>query len=44
MDELATKLLFICSRNKIRSLTVEKLMEGVPGMKQNPQEHSLVPG
>lgn len=26
----ATKLLFICSRNKIRSLTAEKLMEGVP--------------
>ncbi len=27
----ATKLLFVCSRNKIRSLTAEKLMEGVPG-------------
>jgi len=27
----ATKLLFICSRNKIRSLTAEKLLEGVPG-------------
>ncbi len=27
----ATKLLFICSRNKIRSLTAEKLIEGVPG-------------
>lgn len=26
-----TKVLFICSRNKIRSLTAEKLMEGVPG-------------
>jgi hypothetical protein len=26
-----TKLLFICSRNRIRSLTAEKLMEGVPG-------------
>jgi predicted protein tyrosine phosphatase len=26
----ATKLLFVCSRNKIRSLTAEKLMEGVP--------------
>jgi predicted protein tyrosine phosphatase len=25
------KLLFICSRNKIRSLTAEKLFEGVPG-------------
>lgn len=27
----ATKLLFICSRNRIRSLTAEKLMNGVPG-------------
>ncbi|MEQ1859378.1 MAG: protein tyrosine phosphatase [Chthoniobacteraceae bacterium] len=27
----ATKLLFICSRNKIRSLTAEKWMEGIPG-------------
>jgi predicted protein tyrosine phosphatase len=27
----ATKLLFLCSRNKIRSLTAEKLLEGVPG-------------
>lgn len=27
----ATKLLFVCSRNKVRSLTAEKLMEGVPG-------------
>lgn len=27
----ATKLLFICSRNKIRSLTAEKLIAGVPG-------------
>lgn len=27
----ALKLLFICSRNKIRSLTAEKLFEGVPG-------------
>jgi predicted protein tyrosine phosphatase len=27
----AKKLLFVCSRNKIRSLTVEKLMEGIPG-------------
>lgn len=25
------KLLFICSRNKIRSLTAEKLTEGIPG-------------
>ncbi len=29
--EHAVKLLFVCSRNKIRSLTAEKLMEGVPG-------------
>jgi predicted protein tyrosine phosphatase len=28
---LPLKLLFICSRNKIRSLTAEKLFEGVPG-------------
>jgi predicted protein tyrosine phosphatase len=27
----ATKLLFVCSRNRKRSLTAEKLMEGVPG-------------
>lgn len=25
------KLLFVCSRNRIRSLTAEKLLEGVPG-------------
>ncbi len=25
------KLLFICSRNKIRSLTAEKLVTGIPG-------------
>jgi predicted protein tyrosine phosphatase len=25
------KLLFVCSRNKFRSLTAEKLFEGVPG-------------
>jgi len=25
------KLLFICSRNRIRSLTAEKLLEGLPG-------------
>lgn len=31
MGAHATKLLFICSRNKIRSLTAEKLIEGVPG-------------
>ena len=27
----AVKLLFVCSRNRKRSLTAEKLMEGVPG-------------
>jgi len=27
----AQKLLFICSRNKIRSLTAEKMYEGFPG-------------
>ena len=27
----ATKLLFVCSRNRLRSLTAEKLMESVPG-------------
>jgi predicted protein tyrosine phosphatase len=27
----ATKLLFVCSRNRQRSLTAEKFMEGVPG-------------
>jgi predicted protein tyrosine phosphatase len=27
----ATKLLFVCSRNRMRSLTAEKFMEGVPG-------------
>ncbi len=31
MAEYDTKVLFICSRNKIRSLTAEKLMEGVTG-------------
>src|SRR3954447_7651456 len=32
MDSQPTqKLLFICSRNKFRSLTAEKLFEGVPG-------------
>lgn len=25
------KLLFVCSRNRFRSLTAEKLLEGVPG-------------
>jgi predicted protein tyrosine phosphatase len=27
------KLLFVCSRNRIRSLTAEKLLDGVPGYK-----------
>lgn len=27
----ATKLLFVCSRNRLRSLTAEKLLNGVPG-------------
>jgi predicted protein tyrosine phosphatase len=31
VSEHDTKLLFICSRNKIRSLTAEKLLDGVPG-------------
>ncbi len=29
--EYALKLLFVCSRNRRRSLTAEKLMEGIPG-------------
>lgn len=31
MSGHAIKLLFVCSRNKIRSLTAEKLIEGLPG-------------
>ena len=27
-----TKILFVCSRNRIRSLTAEKIFEGVPGL------------
>jgi predicted protein tyrosine phosphatase len=27
----ATKILFVCSRNRIRSLTAERLLEGCPG-------------
>lgn len=30
-DRHATKLLFVCSRNKIRSLTAERLVAGIPG-------------
>lgn len=29
-DSSAQKLLFVCSRNKLRSLTAEKLFEGLP--------------
>ena len=28
----AVKLLFVCSRNRKRSLTAEKMMEGIPGL------------
>lgn len=31
MSQRATKLLFICSRNRRRSLTAEKMLEGLPG-------------
>jgi predicted protein tyrosine phosphatase len=31
MPDYPTNLLFICSRNKIRSLSAEKLLTGVPG-------------
>ena len=31
MSDYPTKLLFICSRNKIRSLTAEKMLAGVAG-------------
>ncbi len=30
-DQRALKLLFVCSRNRFRSLTAERLMEGVIG-------------
>ena len=29
-DAFATKLLFVCSRNRMRSLTAEKIFEGSP--------------
>ena len=32
-DAFATKLLFICSRNRMRSLTAEKIFSGIPGYK-----------
>lgn len=31
MAKRAVKLLFVCSRNRTRSLSAEKLMEGIPG-------------
>ncbi len=31
VDGRPIKVLFVCSRNRIRSLTAEKLMEGLPG-------------
>ena len=30
-DTAAVKVLFICSRNEVRSLTAERMLEGVPG-------------
>jgi predicted protein tyrosine phosphatase len=30
-DAFATKLLFVCSQNRLRSLTAEKLFGGMPG-------------
>jgi predicted protein tyrosine phosphatase len=30
-DSHPTKLLFVCSRNRFRSLTAEKLFDGIPG-------------
>lgn len=30
-DSFATKLLFVCSRNKMRSLTAERIFTGIPG-------------
>ncbi len=30
-NDFATKLLFICSRNRMRSLTAEKIFSGIPG-------------
>ena len=31
MTKCAIKILFVCSRNRIRSLSAEKLMKGIPG-------------
>ena len=30
-DAFATKLLFVCSRNRMRSRTAEKIFSGIPG-------------
>ena len=30
--EIATKLLFVCSQNKLRSLTAERIFSGLPGI------------
>lgn len=30
-DDAPLKVLFVCSQNRMRSLTAEKLLEGVPG-------------
>ncbi len=30
-DSFATKLLFVCSRNRMRSLTAERIFTGIPG-------------
>lgn len=30
-EQHPTKLLFVCSRNKLRSLTAEKIFHGIPG-------------
>jgi predicted protein tyrosine phosphatase len=31
-EDHPTKLLFICSRNRIRSLTAERIFSGIPGL------------
>lgn len=31
-DEHPTKLLFVCSRNRFRSLTAERIFSGIPGI------------
>jgi len=32
IDQHPTKLLFICSRNRFRSLTAERIFSGIPGI------------